>query len=250
MTIVSLSGAALHVAAGDVVPLAVVQMLSDGTTRSLPAGETVTWTSPTTVAVADPENPPDDAGLPATGAQPTAFFVSNSFRPDRTDYAGALFVSDPGTADGGTVMVTASVGDAGTVSASVTVTPAPTGDATRGAALYAGLHCDACHGATGAGSPPTETDAGTVYMLVGMSYPYPAVGLNSFTPDGGAPNLAADPDWNAAMLSIAVRGDFDNHGVALRVPMPDWMARTAPDGGSLSAADFADIYAFLQRQTQ
>jgi hypothetical protein len=83
------------------------------------------------------------------------------------------------------------------------------------------------------------------------SFTYPAPGLNNSVTDAGTPNVAADPTWNAALLGMASQGDIDNNGVALRVPMSDYLgAPNGIDGGSLTSQDFADIYAFLVTQTQ
>jgi hypothetical protein len=49
---------------------------------------------------------------------------------------------------------------------------------------------------------------------------------------------------------MAAQGDIDNHGVALRQPMPDWLGKRGLDGGPLGAQDFAHIYSFLKSQTQ
>jgi hypothetical protein len=87
---------------------------------------------------------------------------------------------------------------------------------------------------------------GPPYVLDGQPYDYPAPGLNA---EPG--NVAGDPDWNAALLAFAARADVDNAGVALRVPMPDWLATPNPATGKpLTTQDFADIYAFLRTQTQ
>ena len=252
MKIVTASGAPLQAAAGDAVPLKVVLTLSDGTTEALPAGSQVTWIAPTTVVAEDPDDAGPNGILPATGAQPTAFFVQNPFRPERTDYPGTLFVVDPGTGATGALTVTASVGDAGTVSATLTISPTPEGDPDAGANLFQTvLRCAECHGQTGAGSPPTPGPDGSVeYQLQGMTYPYPAPGLNDTSPEGGSPNLAADPAWSAALLGMAAQADMDNNGVALRKPMPDELGKKNADGGAVSAEDFAHIYAFLKKQTQ
>jgi hypothetical protein len=212
----------------------------------------VTWSAPSTVVAEDPDDAGPNGILPEAGAQPTGFFVQNPFRPDRTDYPGTLFVVDPGTGSGGTLTVTATVGDAGTVSATVAVSPTPAGDPEAGANLFRGvLRCAECHGQTGAGSPPTVGPDGSVeYILMGMKYSYPAPGLNDSTPEGGSPNLAADPAWNAALLGMAAQADMDNAGVSLRVPMPDELGKKNADGGTVSAQDFAHIYAFLRTQTQ
>jgi hypothetical protein len=76
----------------------------------------------------------------------------------------------------------------------------------------------------------------------GMTFDYPAPGLNT-EPD----NLAADPDWNAALFAMAARGDFDDGGIVLRKSMPDWLTTTI-SGHPPTTQDFADIYAFLRTQ--
>jgi mono/diheme cytochrome c family protein len=248
MQIVTMAGSAPSAAAGDAVRLKVVQMLSDGTTRDLPAGTQVTWTGPLTITAYDPADAGSDKLLPDAGASPTGFFVKNQTRMERTDYDGTLFVVDPGTAANGKLMVTATVGDAG-LSVAIPVTATPTGDPAAGNTLFHDtLNCAGCHGDKGQGS--AADDAG-LYNLQGMTYAYPAPGLNAFQPDGGDPNLAADPAWNAALLAVAAQSDVDNLGVALRKPMPDWLGKTkgGPDGGVLSAQDFAHIFAYLKTQT-
>ena len=252
--IVSIYGGPLQAAAGDALQLQVVYTLSDGTTRPLPMGTVVVWTAPGTIAAQDP----DDAGaatvLPGTGAQATGFFVVNAFRLDRTDYGGTLFVLDPGSGDGGTIVVSVTVEEGGApdatgASAVVAVAPTPSGEADAGAYLYfQRCNCAECHGMMAEGTPPSVgPDGGIVYYIEGFPYPYPAPGLNNATPDG-SPNLAADPSWNATLLSIATLGDFDNHGVALRKPMPDWLGKPGLDAGPLGAQDVAHIYAFLKTQ--
>jgi predicted esterase len=249
--IVTASGAPLGAAAGDALALKVVVTMSDGTTTDLPAGTIVTWTAPATIEAQDP----DDAGpstFPQPGAQPTGFFIQNALRPERTDYLGTLFVIDPGSADGGSISVSASVSGSGasSVSATVPVSATPPGDPDAGAELFqTTLACSNCHGQTGGGSPPTDAgaDADVVYIIGGKAYPYPAPGLNNAP---GSGNVAEDPAWNAALLSMAAQGDMDNLGVALRKPMPDWLGRTNSHGQKLSAQDFAHIYAFLKTQTE
>lgn len=221
--IVAVSGHPLAAAAGDAIPLQVVMVLDDGGIQPLPAGTSVAWIAPSTIVAQDPY----DAGggiLPAFGDQPTGIFIDNAFRTDRHDYAGTLFVIDPGDG-GGMLTVTAVVGDASMVSTTLPVVPTPAGNADAGG------------------------DSGPEYDLQGTLYPYPAPGLNNTSP-GGQPNLAADPAWNAALLGMAAQGDMDNMGVALRAPMPDWLGKMGLDGGPLGAQDFADIYAFLKTQTQ
>jgi hypothetical protein len=252
MAIVTKDGRPLAALAGDALPLQVVYTMSDGSTQPVPPA-LVTWTSPGTVVAQDP----NDAGannLPDGGALPTAFFIQNPYRTDRTDYPGALFVTDPGTTPDAGVTVVASVADAGTLTATISVSPLPPGDPDAGAAIFI-LHltCGDCHGATGAGSPPAGTypDGGPYYDLLGNHEPYPAPGLNGGSSDSGAPNVAADPAWSAALLAMAAQADMDNNGVALRKPMPDWLDKSNQvDGGILTARDFADIFAYVKTQTQ
>jgi hypothetical protein len=258
MAIVAKSGSALAAVPGDAVPLKVVFTLSDGTTEDLPTGTSVTWISPATVTAQDPY----DAGsspIPDAGAQPTAFFIANPYRPERTDYPGVLFVINAGSGSDAGVGVTAQLADGGTISAIVPIGAAPVGDPDAGGQLFlTGLGCQECHGGSGEGSPPVLLadgglfleDGGPVYQLLGGQYPYPAPGLNNATSEAGAPNVAADPAWNAALLGMAAQGDMDNYGVALRQPMPDWLGKTNAAGQTLSAKDFADIYAWLKTQSK
>jgi hypothetical protein len=252
LTIASATGAPLQGAPGDAIPLVVLLSLSNGTTAPAPSGQ-VTWLVPVTVSAQDPY----DAGaspLPEPGAQPTAFFVRNDYRVDNPA-PGVLYVTDPGTVSNATITVKASFPDAGEASATIAILPALVGNAANGAALFLhGPECGICHGATGGGSPqavfedggPELIDSGPAYSISGQLYPYPAPGLND-APDSG--NLATDPAWNAALLGMAAQSAMDNHGVALRPPMPDWFGGTNATGGTLSGQDFADIYAWLKTQT-
>jgi mono/diheme cytochrome c family protein len=244
MKIVSQYDAGLRAAPGDALPLLVVFTLSDGTTRNLPAGVSLSWTAPGTIAAQDPTNPNPTPEVPEAGAQPTAFYVSNNYRPD---HPGVLFVTDPGTVADASVPVAVTVGDAGSVSAVVDILPAPVGDATRGQTLFQTvLKCANCHGQTAAGSPPIDGGDGALeYGYGGDIYPYPAPGLND---EPG--NLASDPAWSAGLLGMAAQADMDNMGVALRAPMPTFMGKLNAAGQTLGAQDFADIYAFLKTQTQ
>ncbi len=256
MAIVSAYGTPLGAAPGDAVPLKVVFTLSDGTTLDLPAGSQVTWIAPQTIAAQDPASPQvDDAGdpvsvLPDAGATPTAFYVSNAYRPDRTDYAGLLFVLSAGSGAEAGITVTVQLADAGVLSAVVPIAAAPVGDPDAGGELYQQVvRCNACHGQMGEGSAPSVlADGGVVYPGAGGSFPFPAPGLNGGLSEAGTPNLAADPAWNAPLLGIAAQGDLDNFGVALRAPMPDWRGKTNLLGNPLTAQDFADLYAWLQTQ--
>lgn len=251
LLIATASGAPLQAAAGDALPLKVVLVMSDGTTQGISPDAGITWSATATVVAQDPNN----AGpgiLPGPLPTPIGVFVQNPFRPERTDYTGTLFVIQAGTGSYGTLLVTAQVPDAGQATAEVPVTPTPPGDPDAGANLFLNvLQCNGCHGDHGEGSPPNiEADGSVDYILQGYPYPYPAPPLNNTTPDGGSPNLAADPGWNAGLLGFAAQADMDNMGVALRKPMPDWLGKMGAGGAPLSAQDFAHIYAFLKTQTQ
>jgi hypothetical protein len=254
MTIVTATGASLQALAGDALQLRVVLTMSDGTTQPLPTGMTVTWTTPETIVAQNPDDAGPSSIIPDAGAQPTAFYVQNPYRPERTDYPGTLFVINPGTAPDAGITVTAVLPDGGSLVAIVTVAPTPAGDPDAGADTFISrLTCGDCHGNTGAGSPIAGyDDAGPFFDLQGAEFPYPAPGLNNSTPDGGSgPNVAADPAWSASLLAMAAQGDLDNNGVALRKPMVDWLGKkNNVDGGVLNAQDFANIYSYLLTQTQ
>jgi mono/diheme cytochrome c family protein len=245
--VVTVSGGPLTAAAGDALALKVVQKLSDGTTRDLPAPAQVAWSGPPTVTATAPDGTPADTPYPPAGDAPTAVWISN---PSRSDVdgalAGVLFVQDPGTTAGGSISVTAMVtgiDPGGTATASVAVTPPPSGDATRGAALYGatGANCAACHGATGHGSPVNADGSST---LEGTSYPFPAPGLNAEDGNAGA-------EWSQELFATASRADLDDQAVSLRLPMPDWLITPKPSATALlGTQDFADIFAFLKTQTQ
>ena len=98
MAIVTSNGVKLAAAPGSALPLEVVFTMSDGTTQPLPAGTQVTWTSPVTITAQDPNDAGPNSVLPDAGAQPTAFYVANPYRPDRTNYPGLLFVISEGSA--------------------------------------------------------------------------------------------------------------------------------------------------------
>jgi cytochrome c553 len=257
--IVSARGAPLVAAPGDALPLKVVFTLSDGTTQDLPAGTTVTWTSPATVTAQNPDDPMmDDAGdpisvLPDAGAAPTAFYVANPFRTDRSDYPGLLFVIGAGTTADAGVLVSARLADGGALSAVVSIASAPlVGNADAGGYLYQTVTpCGGCHGPNGQGSTAIVlADGGVEYNLPSGPSPFPAPGLNDAFPDGGDPSVAADPAWSAALLGMAAQGDLDNNGVALRSPMPNWTGTPNAQGKPLSAQDFADLYAWLKAQQE
>jgi hypothetical protein len=248
LAIETLSGAPLSAAAGDALRLQVVDKTAAGSSP-LAAGATVAWSTPGTIVTQDPYDAGPGSVLPAPGTSPTAVFVANPYRPDRTDYTGTLFVLDPGKSGSGTLTVTADVTGRGKVSATITVTATPPGSADAGAFLYRTFYkCEACHGQNAEGSPIPDAGDASTFIIDGKPYPFPAPGLNNASP-GGSPNLAADPTWNAALLAVGAQGDFDNNGVALRLPMPDWLGTKSPDGGTIGAQDFAHIYAFLKSQT-
>jgi hypothetical protein len=248
LVIVTTAGGPLLAVAGDAVGLKVVLMAADGTTQDLPSGASVSWTSPDVVTTLPPESTAASP-LPVAGAQPTAAWIDNTYRPDRkADLEGVLFILDPGTVQNGVIQVSATVSGAspgGNVTASIGINPTPAGDWTRGEALYGsnGANCAECHGATGHGSP-NAPDA-TRYTIAGGTYAFPAPGINA---EPG--NCASDPAWDAALFAVASRADMDNGGVTLRLPMPDWLSQANPATGQpLSTQDLADIYAFLQTQT-
>ncbi len=224
--IVNAGGGALRAASGDALKLDVVETLSDGSSRGLPANAVISWSSPPSW---------------------TAAFIDNPERPDRNaDLRGVVFILAHGP---DVVAVTATIEGAGLVgraTASIAVSPPPSSDAARGATLYGtgGAQCSACHGATGHGS---ERDAnGKTYTMLGRHYPYPAPGLNA---ESG--NLASDSAWDASLFAMSARADVDNHGTSLRAPMPDWLGAVNPaTGRPLTTAELADIYAFLRTQSQ
>ena len=233
----------LRAVAGDALKLKVIEVTVDGTVRDLPPEATVVWTSPAVLRALAPDANgssliPESASSP--GAPPAAAWIDNGQRTDRNaDLTNVLFIFDPGVVQNAAVEVSATVAGMGDVRATIAVAPTPTGDWARGAARYR-TNCAACHGPTGHGSP--EQDTPKSYGLDGHTYDYPAPGLNA---EPG--NVAGDPEWNAALLAVAARADIDNHGLALRAPMPDWLAMkpSAP----LTTQDFADIYAFLKTET-
>ena len=250
--IVAASGSPLTAQTGDSLQLKVVQTDAAGDAADLPAGAKVTWMLPSTITALAADDDGDPSPLPPFDAGPTAVFVNNPGRTDRNaDLSSTLFVLDPGTASNASLQVSASVSgvvvsDASEPSTSVSVAAGPVGDQTRGSALYGaqGANCANCHGATGHGS--TEPADSSSFMIDGHAYHFPAPGLNA--EDG---NVGSDPDWNAALLAVASRSDVDNDGITLRLPMPDWLSRPNPATGlPLTTQDFADIYAFLQTQTQ
>jgi mono/diheme cytochrome c family protein len=228
---------------GDSVVLSVQQTFSDGTKEALPAGTKVSWNLPTVVAL--PADSMADSPYPATGASPTAFFLSVPTRPDHaTDLDNVLMIRDAGNTAGGSVTLTGTVtGDlAGTVTTTIAVHAMPTGNATNGSTLY-GAACAVCHGKTGHGTPMANADG--TYTIDNVSYPFPAPGLNA-----EAGNSGSDPAWNVAVFAQAARADVDDGGVTLREPMPDWLSEPNPLTQQLfTTQDFADIYAFMQTQT-
>jgi mono/diheme cytochrome c family protein len=249
LEIVTASGSPLQAVAGDGVKLKVVQSTSGGSTEDLPAGATVTWTSPATIT-ALPFDSTAPSPLPLPGAEPTAVWIDNAGRPDdAAALADVLFILDASKQEHPSITVTATVSGVtpgGPVSATIAVSPTPAGDAGRGATVYGatGADCAQCHGATGHGSPATPPSSMT-YMLGGASYGYPAPGINA---EPG--NLASDPAWSAELLAFSARADVDNGGLTLRSPMPAWIVTPDPATGELlSTQDFADMYAFLQTQT-
>jgi mono/diheme cytochrome c family protein len=250
LQIVTASGTSPSAVAGDAVALKVVLVEPDGTMGDLPGDAKVVWTLPLPVVTLPPESIADSP-LPAPGADPTGAWIENVSRPDvAADLRNAVFVLDPGTVQNATLEVSARIAgalpDGGSVTADIPVDPTPAGDWTRGAALYgaAGANCAQCHGPTGHGTPAPNGDG--TYTIAGVSYDFPAPGINA---EPG--NCASDPAWNAALFAVSARADMDNGGVALRLPMPDWLSTPNPaTGAPLTTQDFADIFAFLKTQTQ
>ncbi len=240
--IVTVAGGPLEAVAGDALALTVVVALSDGSTQPLPTDATITWTSPATFTAFSPYST-QQVPLWTFGPDPTAYFIDNPGRPDRSpDLFGVLFVLDPGSGSGISINLSARIGGiaaGGVATATLILGPTPIGNASRGASTY-GASCSVCHGLTGAGTPP-DPDGG--YLMQGHGYAYPAPGLNA---DIG--NLADDRSWNAALLSMAARADIDNEGLTLRDPMPDWLNPPPADGTALTTQELADVYAYLQTQ--
>ncbi len=252
LAIVTTSGAPLHAVAGDALALKVVVVAADGSSQDLSAGARVSWGLPDMPRPEVTALAPESTGpspIPAFDDQPTAAWVANPARTDHgSDLTNVLFVLDPGTVQNASVEVTATVSGAspaGTITALVSVDPTPAGNWTRGSALYGagGADCGSCHGVSGHGSPGAP--GATSYSIAGATYPFPAPGINA---EPG--NTASDPAWNAALFAVAARADMDNGGIALRLPMPDWLTVPNPATGEpLTTQDFADIYAFLKTQT-
>jgi hypothetical protein len=253
LRIVTVSGAPMVASAGDALALKIVEVAADGSTSDLPAGAKVVWTAPDVLAALAPNTQAPSLVPPsatAPGYPPSAAWIDNTARTDRNgNLASVLFVFDPGTIQNAAVKVAASVSGgaaSGDVEAGVVVWPTPAGNATRGKTLYgeSSANCARCHGPSGHGS--LDVPQATAYTIAGETYAYPAPGINA---ESG--NLASDPNWNAALFAVAARADIDNHGVALRTPMPDWLTHpVASTGQPLATQDFADIYAFLRTQTQ
>jgi mono/diheme cytochrome c family protein len=252
LQIVTSSGAPLSAVAGDAVALKVVLVASDGTVGDLPTGTTVQWSVPYPVVTL----PPDSIAaspLPPASIHPTGAWIENRYRTDdAASLANVLFALDPGVTQNGSLEVSAvvsgltSVADGGgSVTANIAVQPTPAGDWTRGQTLYGptGANCAQCHGATGHGSAPPSADGS--YAIAGGTYDFPAPGINA---EPG--NCASDPAWDAALFAVASRADMDNGGVALRLPMPNWLTTPNPaTGAPLATQDLADIFAFLKTQT-
>jgi mono/diheme cytochrome c family protein len=171
---------------------------------------------------------PPSSILPNSSQFATAIWIQNPDHFGDVDLAGVLWVLDSGTDPHPTVAVKASLSSSnptGEATANIAIGPMPVGDTGRGKAMYA-ANCASCHGGTGQGT---------------STFP----GLNN-TPD----HVAGDPTWNASLLAMTARSDMDNRGVSLDPSMPKWLNRPSSTGQLLSPSDFADIYTFLQTQTQ
>jgi len=224
--IATAAGGLLDAVPGDGLQLVVLETLADGSTAPLPKEALVTWSGPPVVRALAAGTEPDDGVLPGRGGAPAAMWLVNPGRASDGGDQGVLWVLDRGTGPSPTVDVTATIGNVapgGTTSAKIAIGEAPAGDATAGKATFV-ANCGNCHGPTGHGK-------------------HNAPGLNAETG-----NLAADPDWNAAILAIAARAGVDDLGVSLGTKMPSWLTRPAANGKPLTTADFADIYAFLKTQ--
>ncbi len=181
--IVSGSSTPTSALAGDALALSVVYVMADGTTTPLSSEAAVSWVAPPTVVALDPTST-SASPLPSPGAAPTAIFIDNPGRPDRSaDLAGVLFFLDPGTTAGGSVTVerdriggpVRGDGDGDDLRRRL-----PAGDATRSAAGSTARvgWCARCHGAMAEGSP-SDDDAGMSFMIAGGDYSYPAPGLDA-----------------------------------------------------------------------
>jgi mono/diheme cytochrome c family protein len=224
--VVAANGGALTANVGDAFRLEVVEGLSDGTTRALSTGATVTWSGPPTVMALPEGSTPSDSILPQPGSDADAFWIQNPEHLTAAQVAGVLYVLDAGTAARPSVSVSAAVtggsAPAGGATASVAIAPFPTGDATRGQGLFT-ANCASCHGAQGEGGS--------------------APGLDN-EPD----HVAGDPGWTPQMLGFAARSNMDDQGVSLDVSMPKWLLINSAAGKPLTTQDFADVYSFLQTQ--
>jgi mono/diheme cytochrome c family protein len=221
------SGAPLAAVAGDALRLVVLQKHADGSTAPLDATVSVTWSGPPLIHALPEDADPSDSILPQAGVAATGMWLSNPEHYSDADLDGVLWALDPGSAPNPGLHVTAAFGvdPPVYVDATIPVGGTPPGDATRGAVTYA-KNCASCHGATGHGTP---------------DYP----GLNA---EPG--NVAGDPAWNAALLAMSARSDMDNMGLSLGEAMPKWLVRPTAGGKPPTTQEFADIYAFLQTQTQ
>ncbi len=245
-SISSANNSSLRAGVGDAIALSVIEKMSDGTSAALPTDAVVRWSGPPVITAAAP----DARDLPTPTDAATGIFVLNALRPEHThDLNGVLFVLDGGTSAEPSITVTATVSGSvasGSATADVFINGGlPPGDASRGAKAWgeSGANCAACHGATGHGSP--DNGDGT-FTYGGKTYDFAAPGLNH---EPG--NLANDPTWSAPLLAMSARADIDNGGVVLRAPMPDFLTYTsATQLHPLTAADFADIYLFLQEQSE
>ena len=265
-------------ASGPGIQAIVVETLADGSTASLPTGAVLDYSTnyPTIITRKGYEtsNEMNPAGLgvyPLSNA--AGLFIEDPLniaaptgqlggRTDGNALHGVLFVTHYGsTSHQFPVHVKISgVAPGGMANTVVTVSGAmPTGNATNGAALFRGTtghaaNCAECHGMNGEGSPAIDSNNdSTLPWTNGIkawgTADNVAPPLNN-TSIGGTPNVAADHHgWNAMVLSFVSRTDTDNTGAWLENPMPQWLTQKLPDGTTLNAQDFADIYAFLEGNT-
>ncbi len=238
------------VSVGDAVTLSILNVMSDGSTESLPGTAEVDWMGPQTLVATDDASslPVDAATLLATDSTPTGFLVVNSGRYDHAeDLKNVLFIN--GLVSGhGSVTVSAAISGLGlqdgvTAPVTISIGPMPSGDVANGQTMYA-ASCASCHGTAGQGCTIQSIyDNSAAVTDVGVP------GLNNTAP-GGSPNLAADPGWSAPLLAFASRVDADNTGLLLNLPMPDWLSTpTIDEHYFITTQDFANIYAWLLTQT-
>src|SRR5450432_2737171 len=128
--IVSADGSALTAVAGDAKRLAVVQVMSDGTTAPASKSTPVTWSGPPVLKALAMGSMPTASILPQPGGPVTAMWIQNPEHFTDDELAGVLWVLDSGTDPHPTVVVTASISSSTAVDAmaSISIGPIPAGD--------------------------------------------------------------------------------------------------------------------------